>query len=160
MVATLALASSVIDFTHNCGLSMLPNCICPMSDATAATTTATCEEEQKKLHIKLNIKLRGELCVLRTGTGRNMWPVLNIPTMRQGSITSSFVSFGLCGTLRPSYSSMATFLRKVPALMCLCEFGLSYVATVALAAGQTFSKSDSPTFGNEENKFPFHWLIA
>lgn len=107
LVATLALASSVIDFTHNCGLSMLPNCICPMSDATAATTratTATGEEEQKKLHIKLNIKLRGELCVLRTGTGRNMWPVLNIPTMRQGSITSSFVSFGLCGTLRPSYS--------------------------------------------------------
>lgn len=63
LVATLALASSVIDFTHNCGLSMLPNCICPMSDATAATTTATPatgEEEQKKLHIKLNIKLRGE----------------------------------------------------------------------------------------------------
>lgn len=63
LVATLALASSVIDFTHNCGLSMLPNCICPMSDATAATTkatTATGEEEQKKLHIKLNIKLRGE----------------------------------------------------------------------------------------------------
>lgn len=73
MVATLALASSVIDFTHNCGLSMLPNCICPMSDATAATTTATTatgEEEQKKLHIKLNIKLRGELCVLRENWDR------------------------------------------------------------------------------------------
>lgn len=61
LVATLALAPSVIDFTHNCGLSMLPNCSCPMSDATAATTTtATGEEEQKKLNIKLNIKLRGE----------------------------------------------------------------------------------------------------